>query len=147
MVLLIVCLFIVRISELAMICAVMSVSMNPGWMTLQRPGSAEAPGGSSCGPDQAVGLELGADDYVTKPLTWRELAARIQAGLHSPGADQSTSLVKLSSYAVLLTPREIAFRGVGGLLGGCALMARRPGGARRSGPAGPLAGLRTAAVD
>jgi two-component system, OmpR family, response regulator RegX3 len=34
--------------------------------------------------DKAVGLELGADDYVTKPFTWRELAARIQAVLHRP---------------------------------------------------------------
>ena len=31
--------------------------------------------------DKAVGLELGADDYVTKPFTWSELAARIQAVL------------------------------------------------------------------
>jgi two-component system, OmpR family, response regulator RegX3 len=31
---------------------------------------------------KVVGLELGADDYVTKPFTWRELAARIQAVLH-----------------------------------------------------------------
>ena len=29
--------------------------------------------------DKAVGLGLGADDYVTKPFTWRELAARIRA--------------------------------------------------------------------
>jgi len=29
--------------------------------------------------DRAVGLGLGADDYVTKPFTWRELAARIWA--------------------------------------------------------------------
>jgi len=34
--------------------------------------------------DKAVGLELGADDYVTKPFTWQELAARIQAVLHRP---------------------------------------------------------------
>ena len=32
--------------------------------------------------DKAVGLELGADDYVTKPFTWRELLTRIQAVLH-----------------------------------------------------------------
>jgi two-component system, OmpR family, response regulator RegX3 len=32
--------------------------------------------------DKAVGLELGADDYVTKPFSWHELAARIQAVLH-----------------------------------------------------------------
>jgi two-component system, OmpR family, response regulator RegX3 len=35
--------------------------------------------------DKAVGLELGADDYVTKPFTWRELAARIQAVLYGRG--------------------------------------------------------------
>ena len=31
--------------------------------------------------NRAVGLELGADDYVTKPFTWRELLTRIQAVL------------------------------------------------------------------
>jgi two-component system response regulator RegX3 len=31
--------------------------------------------------DRAVGLGLGADDYVTKPFTWRELLTRIQAVL------------------------------------------------------------------
>jgi len=41
--------------------------------------------------DRAVGLELGADDYVTKPFSWHELAARIQAVLNqdrqaSPGS-------------------------------------------------------------
>ena len=96
---------------------------------------------------RGLGLELGADDYVTKPFTGRVLAAWIQVMRHSLGADQNTSFVKLSSYAVILIPREIAIRGVGGLLGGCALMERRLGGARRSGPAGPLAGLRTAAAD
>jgi two-component system, OmpR family, response regulator RegX3 len=32
--------------------------------------------------DKAVGFELGADDYVTKPFSWHELAERIQAVLH-----------------------------------------------------------------
>ena len=31
--------------------------------------------------DKAVSLELGADDYVTKPFSWRELAERIRAVL------------------------------------------------------------------
>jgi two-component system, OmpR family, response regulator RegX3 len=31
--------------------------------------------------NKAIALELGADDYVTKPFSWRELAARIQAVL------------------------------------------------------------------
>jgi two-component system, OmpR family, response regulator RegX3 len=39
--------------------------------------------------DKVVGLELGADDYVTKPFTWRELAARIQAVLYRRGTDQT----------------------------------------------------------
>lgn len=29
--------------------------------------------------DRAMGLGLGADDYVTKPFSWRELVVRIQA--------------------------------------------------------------------
>ena len=35
--------------------------------------------------DRAAGIELGADEYVTKPFTWHELAARIQALLRRPG--------------------------------------------------------------
>ena len=31
--------------------------------------------------DKAVGPELGADDYVTKPFSWRELLTRIRAVL------------------------------------------------------------------
>jgi len=31
--------------------------------------------------NKAVGLELGADDYVTKPFSWHELAERIRAVL------------------------------------------------------------------
>jgi two-component system, OmpR family, response regulator RegX3 len=32
--------------------------------------------------DRAAGLGLGADDYVTKPFSWHELAGRIRAVLH-----------------------------------------------------------------
>src|SRR5699024_3518297 len=35
--------------------------------------------------DKVVGLELGADDYVTKPYSSRELIARIRAGLRRGG--------------------------------------------------------------
>jgi two-component system response regulator RegX3 len=36
--------------------------------------------------DKVVGLELGADDYVTKPFSHRELVARIRAVLRRHGA-------------------------------------------------------------
>ncbi len=39
--------------------------------------------------DKVVGLELGADDYVTKPFSHRELVARIRAVLRR-GHDQET---------------------------------------------------------
>jgi two-component system response regulator RegX3 len=39
--------------------------------------------------DKVVGLELGADDYVTKPYSSRELIARVRAVLRRPGDDDS----------------------------------------------------------
>ena len=35
--------------------------------------------------DKVVGLELGADDYITKPYSTRELIARIRAVLRRGG--------------------------------------------------------------
>jgi DNA-binding response OmpR family regulator len=44
-------------------------------------------------PDRIVGLEVGADDYVTKPFSPRELVARIKAILRrSEPEDERTSL-------------------------------------------------------
>lgn len=37
--------------------------------------------------DKVVGLELGADDYVTKPFSSRELVARVRAVLRRGGGD------------------------------------------------------------
>ena len=37
--------------------------------------------------DKVVGLEIGADDYVTKPYSSRELVARINAVLRRNGSD------------------------------------------------------------
>lgn len=45
--------------------------------------------------DRVLGLELGADDYVTKPFSVRELVARVKARLRrrEPVAEERTQLV------------------------------------------------------
>jgi two-component system response regulator RegX3 len=40
--------------------------------------------------DKVVGLEIGADDYVTKPYSTRELVARIRAVLRRRGEPETT---------------------------------------------------------
>jgi DNA-binding response OmpR family regulator len=45
-------------------------------------------------PDRVLGLDLGADDYVTKPFSVRELMARVRALLRrsQPGPEGATAL-------------------------------------------------------
>ncbi len=71
--------------------------------------------------DKVIGLELGADDYVTKPFRPRELLARIRAVLRRVGETEPTAevlrsaditldreghTVKVSDEYVDLTPSE-----------------------------------------
>jgi DNA-binding response OmpR family regulator len=62
--------------------------------------------------DRVVGLEIGADDYVTKPFEARELTARIKARLRGrakgPAAPETLSL---EGVTVDLASREVTFRG------------------------------------
>jgi two-component system OmpR family response regulator len=58
--------------------------------------------------DKVLGLELGGDDYVTKPFSPRELTARVTAALRrAPGAQESVGpqdVAALSCGALLLDP-------------------------------------------
>ena len=51
--------------------------------------------------DRVVGLELGADDYVTKPFSMRELVARIKAVLRRTEAGKSPIAAPAERHEVL----------------------------------------------
>jgi DNA-binding response OmpR family regulator len=42
--------------------------------------------------DRVTGLDLGADDYVTKPFSLSEILARVRANLRKPGQASSSQL-------------------------------------------------------
>jgi len=60
--------------------------------------------------DRVLGLELGADDYVTKPFGLRELMARIRAVLRRPGPRQKFEEFAFGDVRIRLRGRQV-FRG------------------------------------
>jgi two-component system response regulator MprA len=69
--------------------------------------------------DRVAGLDLGADDYVTKPFAFKELMARVRAVLRRHGnnfadiltfhgitLDRGTRIVTHDEQPIELTPRE-----------------------------------------
>jgi DNA-binding response OmpR family regulator len=53
--------------------------------------------------DKVLGLELGADDYVTKPFGIRELVARIRAVLRRTGGEAASPVVLRGGNLLLPT--------------------------------------------
>jgi DNA-binding response OmpR family regulator len=62
--------------------------------------------------DRVVGLELGADDYVPKPFSPRELVARVKAVLRRTEGQERREVLFLGEVAVDLSAREATIVGV-----------------------------------
>jgi len=64
--------------------------------------------------DKVLGLEIGADDYITKPFSIRELRSRIRAAMRratlTPAADPA-ELIEADGLAIDLPRRTVEIRG------------------------------------
>ena len=57
--------------------------------------------------DKVVGLELGADDYVTKPFSIRELMARVKAVLRRVSPHPTAEVYRFSDVEVSIRSNEV----------------------------------------
>ncbi len=61
--------------------------------------------------DRVAGLELGADDYVTKPFSLRELAARVRAVLRRVEGTAAREVMELGPLKIDFAAREVYLEG------------------------------------
>jgi DNA-binding response OmpR family regulator len=62
-------------------------------------------------PDRVAGLELGADDYLTKPFSPRELVARMKAVLRRTDGRHADDVLTLADVVVDRNAREVTVDG------------------------------------
>jgi DNA-binding response OmpR family regulator len=61
--------------------------------------------------DRVIGLELGADDYLTKPFSPRELVARVRAVLRRTDPGPESHVIEVGELRVDLRTRSARFAG------------------------------------
>ena len=61
--------------------------------------------------DRVAGLELGADDYVSKPFSPRELAARVKAVLRRTAADRTDADVRVGDVVLSRARHDVKVAG------------------------------------
>ena len=62
--------------------------------------------------DKLIGLELGADDYITKPFSPREVVARVRAVLRRAGGHTTSSgIIRADDLAIDLAKRSLTISG------------------------------------
>jgi DNA-binding response OmpR family regulator len=59
--------------------------------------------------DKLVGLELGADDYITKPFSARELVARVRTVLRRASGDSSGDVIQVGEMTLDRTRYQVIF--------------------------------------
>ncbi len=69
--------------------------------------------------DRVIGLEMGADDYITKPFSMREFLARVKAHLRrvrlireemDADSTQHNEILQFGNLSLDLTRREVLFK-------------------------------------
>jgi DNA-binding response OmpR family regulator len=61
--------------------------------------------------DRVSGLELGADDYVTKPFSPKELNARVTALLRRTGTSRTTGVLQYGPIAIDADRHQVSLDG------------------------------------